>query len=264
MGGTSADVAVVDGEPRLSTENYVGDFPVIMPAIDVTSIGAGGGSIAWTDQDGVLKVGPQSAGARPGPACYGLGGTDATVTDAYVTLGIIEPRRFLGGSVPLDPALAEQAVAALGQRLGKGDRRDRREHPARRHVADVRGARAADGAQGHQSGRVCAPAVRRRRPDARLSPRARGGHSARDRAAEPWRALRHRLARGRRSPRLRPHDPSAPPAIRGRRSLAHAARGLRGVDARRAALARRARACLHRAPGTNGRSTSAISGNPSS
>src|SRR5262245_22746121 len=112
MGGTSADVALVDGEPRLSTENYVGDFPVIMPAIDVTSIGAGGGSIAWTDQDGVLKVGPQSAGARPGPACYGLGGTDVTVTDAYVTLGIIEPRRFLGGSVPLDPALAERAVAA--------------------------------------------------------------------------------------------------------------------------------------------------------
>ncbi len=119
MGGTSADVAVVDGEPRLSTENYVGDFPVIMPAIDVTSIGAGGGSIAWTDQDGVLKVGPQSAGATPGPACYGLGGTDVTVTDAYVTLGIIEPRRFLGGSAPLDPALAERAVAALGQRLGK-------------------------------------------------------------------------------------------------------------------------------------------------
>src|SRR5206468_3271217 len=70
MGGTSADVAVVDGEPRFSTENHVGDFPVIMPAIDVTSIGAGGGSVAWTDRDGVLKVGPHSAGARPGPACY--------------------------------------------------------------------------------------------------------------------------------------------------------------------------------------------------
>ncbi|HXJ77192.1 MAG TPA: hydantoinase/oxoprolinase family protein [Candidatus Methylomirabilis sp.] len=120
MGGTSADVAVVDGEPRLSTENYVGDFPVIMPAIDVTSIGAGGGSIAWTDQDGVLKVGPHSAGARPGPACYGLGGADPTVTDAYVTLGIIEPRHFLGGSVPLDPTLAERAIGALGKRLGKG------------------------------------------------------------------------------------------------------------------------------------------------
>src|SRR5262245_65489733 len=111
MGGTSADVALVDGEPRLSTENYVGDFPVIMPAIDVTSIGAGGGSIAWTDQDGVLKVGPQSAGERPGPACYGLGGTDVTVTGAYVTLGHIEPRRIFGGWVPLDQA---QTVGAVG------------------------------------------------------------------------------------------------------------------------------------------------------
>ncbi len=120
MGGTSADVAVVDGEPRYSTENHVGDFPVIMPAIDVTSIGAGGGSIAWTDADGVLKVGPRSAGARPGPACYGLGGTEPTVTDAYVCLGIIDPARFLGGTLPLDPGRARAAVERLGARLGLG------------------------------------------------------------------------------------------------------------------------------------------------
>jgi N-methylhydantoinase A len=119
MGGTSADVAVVDGEPRFSTENHVGDFPVIMPAIDVTSIGAGGGSIAWLDRDGVLKVGPQSAGARPGPACYGAGGTEPTVTDAYVALGVIDPARFLGGSVPLDPRLAEAALERLGRSLGR-------------------------------------------------------------------------------------------------------------------------------------------------
>ena len=119
MGGTSADVAVVDGEPRFSTENHVGDFPVIMPAIDVTSIGAGGGSIAWLDRDGVLKVGPQSAGARPGPACYGQGGTEATVTDAYVALGVIDPARFLGGSVPLDPRLADAALQTLGRSLGR-------------------------------------------------------------------------------------------------------------------------------------------------
>ena len=122
MGGTSADVAIVDGEPRYSTENHVGDFPVIMPAIDVTSIGAGGGSIAWTDSDGVLKVGPRSAGANPGPACYGLGGTSATVTDAYVSLGIIDPRRFLGGNIPLDPELARLAVGGLGRALGLGVR----------------------------------------------------------------------------------------------------------------------------------------------
>jgi len=119
MGGTSADVAVVDGEPRFSTENHVGDFPVIMPAIDVTSIGAGGGSIAWLDRDGVVKVGPHSAGARPGPACYGAGGTEATVTDAYVALGVIDPARFLGGSVPIDPTLAEAALEKLGRSLGR-------------------------------------------------------------------------------------------------------------------------------------------------
>ena len=118
MGGTSADVAVVDGEPRFSTENHVGDFPVIMPAIDVSSIGAGGGSVAWTDRDGVLKVGPHSAGAAPGPACYGQGGTEPTVTDAYVALGIVDPRRFLGGSVPLERKLAENALSSLGGKLG--------------------------------------------------------------------------------------------------------------------------------------------------
>jgi N-methylhydantoinase A len=118
MGGTSADIAIIDGEPRYSTENQVGDFPVIMPAIDVTSIGAGGGSIAWTDSNGVLKVGPMSAGADPGPACYGLGGENPTVTDAYVCLGVIDPHRFLGGTVDIQPALAEQAMARIGQVIG--------------------------------------------------------------------------------------------------------------------------------------------------
>ncbi len=122
MGGTSADVAVIDGAPQYSTEGHVGDFPVIMPAVDVTSIGAGGGSIAWTDPSGALKVGPESAGALPGPACYGLGGTHPTVTDAYVALGIIAPERLLGGSVHLDPARAEQALGELGSRLGLGMR----------------------------------------------------------------------------------------------------------------------------------------------
>jgi N-methylhydantoinase A len=94
MGGTSADVSIVDGQASYSTENKVGDYPVIMPAIDISSIGAGGGSIAWVDRFGVLKVGPQSAGAEPGPACYDNGGTDATVTDAYLVLGIIDPDHF--------------------------------------------------------------------------------------------------------------------------------------------------------------------------
>ena len=119
MGGTSADVAVVaGGEVPTSTESAVGDFPVVLPAIAAHCIGAGGGSIAWTDAAGVLKVGPQSAGADPGPACYGKGGTHPTVTDAYVTLGIIDADRFLGGTYRLDAGRARDAMAALGRHLG--------------------------------------------------------------------------------------------------------------------------------------------------
>lgn len=118
MGGTSADVAVIEGDVLYSTESTVAQLPVVMPAVDVSSIGAGGGSIAWVDALGVLKVGPRSAGADPGPACYGRGGEEPTVTDAYVQLGIIDPARFLGGRLPLDAGRAEAALARLGERLG--------------------------------------------------------------------------------------------------------------------------------------------------
>ena len=118
MGGTSVDVSVIDGEISYATENTIGDYPVIMPAVDVSAIGAGGGSIAWTDAEGVLKVGPRSAGAVPGPACYGRGGRDATVTDAYLRVGIIRPERFLGGEMPLVAERAEAALATLGTELG--------------------------------------------------------------------------------------------------------------------------------------------------
>jgi N-methylhydantoinase A len=117
MGGTSADVSVVAGGPSYSTEAMVGEFPVIMPSIDISSIGAGGGSIARVDAGGLLKVGPQSAGSDPGPACYGRGGGEPTVTDAYVTLGILDPARFLGGDLPLDPDRAHAALDALGRDL---------------------------------------------------------------------------------------------------------------------------------------------------
>ncbi|MBI4011396.1 MAG: hydantoinase/oxoprolinase family protein [Candidatus Rokubacteria bacterium] len=117
MGGTSADVSVVDGGPSYSTEATVGEFPVIMPSIDISSIGAGGGSIARLDAGGLLKVGPQSAGSDPGPACYGRGGVQPTVTDAYLTLGILHPDRFLGGDLRLDPDRAHAALEALGRDL---------------------------------------------------------------------------------------------------------------------------------------------------
>ncbi|NWJ73929.1 hydantoinase/oxoprolinase family protein [Pseudonocardia sp. ICBG1122] len=110
MGGTSFDVGlVVEGEPLLTRTSEVGRFHVALPMIGVTAIGAGGGSIA-TVVDGHLHVGPQSAGARPGPACYGHGGTLPTITDADVVLGYIDPDYFLGGDMKLDRSLAEQAV----------------------------------------------------------------------------------------------------------------------------------------------------------
>ncbi len=119
MGGTSVDIAVVDGEIPYSNENTVGDFPVLLPAVDVSAIGAGGGSVAWLDAEGVLKVGPRSAGALPGPACYGRGGTEPTVTDAYAMLGIMAPGGLLGGEMQLDLGKARAALAVIGDRLGK-------------------------------------------------------------------------------------------------------------------------------------------------
>lgn len=117
-GGTSTDVSVViDGEPTLTTEGSVGSFPAKIPMIDVATVGAGGGSIAWLSPDGTLKVGPQSAGADPGPVCYGAGGAEVTITDAHVFLGRIPPH-LLGGEIPLDVDAAASAVAALAHRLG--------------------------------------------------------------------------------------------------------------------------------------------------
>ncbi|MBW8731716.1 MAG: hydantoinase/oxoprolinase family protein [Terrabacter sp.] len=117
-GGTSTDVSVVlAGEPTLTTEGTVGAYPSKIPMIDVVTVGAGGGSIAWISPEGSLKVGPQSAGADPGPLCYAKGGTEPTITDAHVTLGRIPPH-LLGGEIPLDVEAARTGVAALADRLG--------------------------------------------------------------------------------------------------------------------------------------------------
>jgi N-methylhydantoinase A len=118
MGGTSTDVALVSGMPRLTTESHIGPYPVAVPMVDMHTIGAGGGSLAWIDDGGLLQVGPQSAGASPGPACYGNSGTQATVTDANVVLGRLRPAAFLGGGMELDVAAATQAVAAVAEPLG--------------------------------------------------------------------------------------------------------------------------------------------------
>jgi N-methylhydantoinase A len=119
MGGTSNDVAIVQrGEPLIAAEGRIGTYPVRTPMVDVNTIGAGGGSIAWLDGSGGLRVGPVSASAEPGPACYGRGGDQATVTDASVVLGYLNPQTFAGGLLRLDVKAASTAVETLSARLG--------------------------------------------------------------------------------------------------------------------------------------------------
>ena len=119
MGGTSSDFAVSKGgEPEYTTRTDVGEFPLILPVVNVSSIGAGGGSVVSVDRHGVLKVGPERAGADPGPACYGRGGPNAAITDCYVAAGIIDPAAFLGGRMQLDRAAALAALDRVAQRIG--------------------------------------------------------------------------------------------------------------------------------------------------
>jgi len=114
IGGTSCDIALIEnGTPALRTEGRIDGYPVRVSMVDVNSIGAGGGSIAWLDPAGGLRVGPHSAGADPGPACYGLGGTEPTVTDASLVLGYLDPDRFAGGRMTLKPELAREAIARV-------------------------------------------------------------------------------------------------------------------------------------------------------
>jgi len=119
MGGTSTDIClIVDGEPTLAVDRKVGGHRVALNSLDIVSLGAGGGSIGRVDAGGILHVGPASAGADPGPACYGKGGTLPTVTDANLVLGYLDPRRFLGGESTLDKPAAEAAIKRLARALG--------------------------------------------------------------------------------------------------------------------------------------------------
>jgi N-methylhydantoinase A len=121
MGGTSCDVALVrDGAPARTAEAVIAGHPLHLPMLDVSTVSAGGGSIAWADTGGALRVGPHSAGARPGPAAYGLGGEEPTVTDANVVLERIPTDAPLGGRIRLEPRAARAAVAGLAERLGLG------------------------------------------------------------------------------------------------------------------------------------------------
>lgn len=123
VGGTSADIGIVtEGTFSEATarDTWIAGFPLLTPMIDIHTIGAGGGSIARVDEGGAFRVGPQSAGARPGPAAYGRGGTEPTVTDAHVVLGRLVPQNFLGGAMSLDVAASERVIDALAARLGLG------------------------------------------------------------------------------------------------------------------------------------------------
>ncbi len=111
MGGTTFDISIIaKGMPRTTTWGGVTEYPIKLPMVDLKTIGAGGGSIAWIDRGGMLNVGPQSAGSNPGPACYGWGGTLPTVTDANLVLGRLNPQYFLGGKIPLYPEKAKKAI----------------------------------------------------------------------------------------------------------------------------------------------------------
>jgi N-methylhydantoinase A len=120
MGGTSTDVALIDGDIGLTSEGHIGPWPVAVPMVDMHTIGAGGGSIAFVDSGLLLQVGPESAGAMPGPACYGQGGSLPTVTDANLVLGRLRPEAFLGGAMSLDVEAASAAVMTIARPLQIG------------------------------------------------------------------------------------------------------------------------------------------------
>jgi len=119
IGGTSADIAVAEGDtPDITTDTQLGEIPLILPVVNVNAIGSGGGSIVRVDSAGFLKVGPGSAGAVPGPACFAKGGTQATITDAYLLCGLLDAERFGGGALRLEPWRAEAQYRELAERLG--------------------------------------------------------------------------------------------------------------------------------------------------
>ena len=120
IGGTSADIAFIrEGMPQYGVGEMIGEFPIYIPTVAVTSIGAGGGSIAWVDDLGVLKVGPESAGSNPGPACYGRGGERPTITDAFAVLGYIGQFEPDNSAISIDPDTARAAVATVAERIGR-------------------------------------------------------------------------------------------------------------------------------------------------
>ena len=218
MGGTSADIGLVTeaGITEASArDTHIADYPLLVPMFDIETIGAGGGSIAHVDAAGAFKVGPRSAGAVPGPAAYGLGGDEPTITDAHLVLGRIDPERFLGGEMPLHTERAEAAVDRLADELGM----ERLEAAA--GILTVANANMAQTIRSHhrrarpRPARVRARGLRRRRAAARR----RAGRDARRAGGAGPAASRHHL--GHRpadlGPALRQHGHGLRGRGRGRR-----------------------------------------------
>ena len=196
IGGTSCDIALISrGQPLIRAEGEIGGYSVRVPMVDVNAIGSGGGSIAWIDGAGSLRVGPQSAGSEPGPACYDRGGERATVTDASVVLGYINPDYFAAGSLKLSPDLARQTIeTTIARPLGLS-----LEHAAL-GIHRVLNAQMAEGDPArldrprHRSPRLHAPAAGRWRAAPCDRAGARTGHPADRRAAASRRVVGDRPA----------------------------------------------------------------------
>jgi N-methylhydantoinase A len=212
MGGTSTDVGLIeDAVPQVSGElelEYA--MPIHVPMVDVHTIGAGGGSIASVDAAGMLRVGPESAGARPGPICYGRGGTEPTITDANLILGRLNPDRLLGVDHPVTldhvRAMIEQKV---GKPLGLDADRGRRRHPAHRQRPHGRRDAGSSRCRAARSAGLRAVRLRRRRAVARHGAGARAGDPDRDGAGASRHHQRAGLRRRRPAPRLRAHGQQA-------------------------------------------------------
>ena len=245
------------GSPDVSSEAELEGFPLLMPVVNIHTIGAGGGSLAYAEAGG-LRVGPESAGADPGPACYGRGGTRPTVTDANLVLGRVDEATSRAVTMTLD-ARAPRATRsrALGERARPGRRaRARRGHLRRGQRQDGAGDPHADRREGHRAARLRARRLRRRRPDARRLPRPGARHPRGARPALPRRLLRLGDARDARSARTPAAPTSRPLAELDRDDLARlldeleeegfAAPGRRGHHARDGPRRARARPALRR------------------
>ena len=264
MGGTSADVGVVLGGAIRSAASFEFEFglPIAVPVVDLTTVGAGGSSIAGFDRGGLLQVGPASAGADPGPASYGRGGTDATVTDANLVLGRLHPDSFLGGAMPLDGDLARGALQPVADRLG-ASLEDAARAVLRMAVLNMANAvRLVVADRGLRRAPPRPRGLRRRRPAARRRAGAGGRAGRRGGAAAPRPRVGVRRDRRRPARRSPPdHRPALGPGPRRGPRRGPAARGRRGPGgaATRGPAGRADRHRQRLAAATAARTTSATS-----